>query len=154
MHTRPKFWRCVEGCLHISSWLLARCWPIVVKFMLLKCVFGRSAFPPLEFGLYGALLGLVHVLIVLHDQVILWETLLMSTEFRPTLHKAKGWWSSQLNPVYKDTTGCQNRLYNRFDNRLYRVSKHPTDCQTGGETGLTTGWMFVYTIQPVVKPAW
>ena len=47
------------------------------------------------------------------------------------------------------------------DNRLYRVNKHPTVCQTG----LTTGWMFVYTtglttvlnkqplfVQPVVKP--
>ena len=43
-----------------------------------------------------------------------------------------------------------NRLYNRFDNRLYRVNKHSTGCQTG----LTTGWMFVYTIQPIVKPVW
>jgi len=33
-------------------------------------------------------------------------------------------------------------------NRLYRINKHPTGCQTG----LTTGWMFVYTIQLVVKP--
>ena len=97
-----------------------------------------------------------------------------------------------------------NRLYNRFDNRLYRVNKHPTGCQTlwttglttvlnehslfvqqcwtnthcsfnrlytglttgciydragcqtGGQTRLTTGWMFVslYTMQPVVKPVW
>jgi len=28
--------------------------------------------------------------------------------------------------------------YNRFDNLLYRVNKHPTDCQTGCQTGLTT----------------
>ena len=28
-------------------------------------------------------------------------------------------------------------MYNRFDNRLYRVNKHPTGCHTG--------WMFVYT---------
>ena len=28
-----------------------------------------------------------------------------------------------------------NRLSNRFDNRLYRVNKHPT--------GLTTGWLFL-----------
>jgi len=67
-----------------------------------------------------------------------------------------------------------NRLYNRFDNRLHRVNKHPngypTGCQTvlkeqplfvqpvwqpavytiqpGCQTGLTTGWMFVY--KPVV----
>jgi len=63
-----------------------------------------------------------------------------------------------------DKTGCQtgcqpiqpvvsciqtfNRLSSRFDNRLYRVNKHPTGCQTS----FTTGWMFVYTIQPVVKP--
>jgi len=45
-----------------------------------------------------------------------------------------------------------NRLYNQFDNRLYRVNKHPTCCETGCQTGLTTGWMFVITIQPVVKP--
>jgi len=29
------------------------------------------------------------------------------------------------------------RLYNRFDNRLYRVNKHPTGYQTGLTTGLT-----------------
>jgi len=39
-----------------------------------------------------------------------------------------------------------NTPFTRY-NRLYRVNKHPTGCQTG----LTTGWMFVYTIQPVVK---
>jgi len=33
-----------------------------------------------------------------------------------------------------------NRLYNRFDNRLYRVNKHPTCCQAGFTTGLTTVW--------------
>jgi len=70
-----------------------------------------------------------------------------------------------------------NRLYNRFDNRLYHANKHlsswETGCQTGWtnshcsfsrlsdgfdkaghQTGLTTGWMFVYTIQLVVKPVW
>jgi len=45
-----------------------------------------------------------------------------------------------------------NRLSNRLYNRLYRVNKHPTGCRTGGQTGLTNGWMFVYTIQLVVKP--
>jgi len=30
-----------------------------------------------------------------------------------------------------------SRLYKRFDNRLYRVNKHPTGCQTGLTTGLT-----------------
>jgi len=28
---------------------------------------------------------------------------------------------------------------------------HDTTCC---QSGLTTGWMFVYTIQPVVKPVW
>jgi len=107
-----------------------------------------------------------------------------------------------IQPVAKPVV---NRLSNRFDNRLYRVYKHSTGCQTrltttgltngcivytagcqtGCTTGLTTvlneqcvcstrlndqclfvqdgcqtrlttgfttGWMFVYTIQPVVKP--
>jgi len=72
-----------------------------------------------------------------------------------------------------------NRLSNRLDNRLYRVYRHSTGCQTGlhnpvsqpvertvavrstrlssrlsnpFDNRLTTGWMFVYTIQPVVKP--
>ena len=34
------------------------------------------------------------------------------------------------------------RLYNQFDNRLYRVNKRPTGCQTF----LTTGWTFVYRL--------
>jgi len=55
-------------------------------------------------------------------------------------------------------TGCQTRFDNQFDNRLYRVYKHSTGCQTGLTAALTTGcihdtavWMFVYTIQPVVS---
>jgi len=55
-----------------------------------------------------------------------------------------------------------NRLSNRFDNWSYRVYKHSTGRQTRLTTGvttgcivytagLTTGWMFVYTIQPVVN---
>ena len=39
-----------------------------------------------------------------------------------------------VKPRLHDTT-------RRFHNRLYRVNEHPT--------GLTTGWMFVYTMQPV-----
>jgi len=43
-----------------------------------------------------------------------------------------------------------NRLYNCIDNRLYRVNKHPTGCQTGlGTTVLNEQPLFV---QPVVKP--
>jgi len=70
------------------------------------------------------------------------------------------------------------QLYNQFDNRLCRVNKHPSGCQTGltavlneqplfvqpcwtatvrstvVKPGLTTSWMFVYIIQSVVKSVW
>ena len=71
-------------------------------------------------------------------------------------------------PRLHDTTRLSSRLYNRLDNRLYRVNKHPTGCQpgcrlnvcihdtTGCQTGLRTGLItgcIVYTnIHPVVKP--
>jgi len=54
-----------------------------------------------------------------------------------------------------------SRLYNQFDNRLYRVNKHPTGCQTSCQTRLTTGLTTVLNQQhcsfnrveqPVVKP--
>jgi len=47
------------------------------------------------------------------------------------------------------------------NNRLYRVNKHPTGCQTVCQTGLTTGLTTVLNerplfvqlfVQPVVKP--
>jgi len=56
-----------------------------------------------------------------------------------------------------------NRLSNGFDNRIEnrveRTAVRSTGCQTGlynrfDKHGLTTGWMFVYTIQPVVKRIW
>ena len=51
-----------------------------------------------------------------------------------------------VNPVVK----------NGFDNRLYRVNKHPTGCQNGCQTGLTTGLTTVLNeqlfVQPVIKP--
>jgi len=65
-----------------------------------------------------------------------------------------------------------NRLSNRFDNRFdNRVERTATVISTGCETGLysrfvnrlytpycrlsnRTGWMFLYTIQPVVTPVW
>ena len=56
-------------------------------------------------------------------------------------------------PVYTIQHLVVKRLYNRFDNRLYRVNKHPTGCQTGCQSGLTAVFneqpLFV---QPVVKP--
>jgi len=77
--------------------------------------------------------------------------------------------SSTLSPVYtiqpvvKPTTGltngcivytagCQTSCTTRFDNRLneqWLFVQH--GCQTSCQTRLTTGWMFVYTIQPVVQ---
>jgi len=54
----------------------------------------------------------------------------------------------QHNPVERTVAVRSTRLSNPFDNRLYRVYEHSTGCQIG----LTTGWMFVYTIQPAVKP--
>jgi len=53
----------------------------------------------------------------------------------------------QLNKQSVCSTRLSSRLWNPFDNRLYGLYEHATGCQTG----LTTGWMFVYTIQPVVK---
>jgi len=50
-------------------------------------------------------------------------------------------------------TGWQPGCTTLFDNRLNKqwlFVQH--GCQTGCQTCLTTGWMFVYTIQPVVKP--
>jgi len=56
-----------------------------------------------------------------------------------------------------------NPLYNRFDNRLYRVNKHPTGCQTGCQTVLTTGlneqtvrstWLSDRLHNPVWHPCW
>ena len=58
------------------------------------------------------------------------------------------------------TAGCQTGRTTQFDNRLKEQLFVQHGCQTGcqtrlttGCTGLTTGWMFVYTVQPVVKPA-
>jgi len=49
-----------------------------------------------------------------------------------------------LSPVY--TIQPLVKPVVRFDNRLYRVCKHSTGCQTRLTTGLRTGWMFVYTM--------
>jgi len=62
---------------------------------------------------------------------------------------------------------CQTGLYNRFDkhslttvctarynNLLNEQLFVQHGCQTSLTTGLTTGWMLVYTILPVVKPVW
>ena len=63
-----------------------------------------------------------------------------------------GWTNSGclFNLVERTVAVRSTRLSNRFDSWLYRVNKHPT----GRQTGFTIGWMFVYRIQPVVKPVW
>ena len=55
----------------------------------------------------------------------------------------------QLYRVYKHSNGCQTSCTTQFDNRL---NEQWLFIQHGCQTGLTTGWMFVYTIQLVVKP--
>jgi len=71
---------------------------------------------------------------------------------------------NRLYRVYKHSTGCQTVFVkpvvqpglttgstNRFDNRLNEQRLFVQHgCQTGCQTHLTTSWMFVYTIQPVV----
>ena len=55
-------------------------------------------------------------------------------------------------PPFTRYNRLSNRLYNQFDNRLYRVNKHPTGCQTGCQTGLTTGLTTVLNEQLFVQP--
>jgi len=72
-----------------------------------------------------------------------------------------GWTNSGclFNTVERTVAVRSTRLSNRssnpfddrFDHRLYREYEHSTGCQTSSTNALTTGWMFVYTIQPVVK---
>jgi len=76
---------------------------------------------------------------VSHGGICLWSTAYVLFNKNKTLSLAP------VKPRLHDTTGCQ-AVVQPFDNRLYRVNKH--------QTGLTTGWMFVYTIQPVVKQVW
>jgi len=55
-------------------------------------------------------------------------------------------------------------LYNQYDNRLYRVKKHPTGCLTGCQTALTNrldvclhdiaGCSFNRLSNRVAQPGW
>ena len=55
--------------------------------------------------------------------------------------------------LYTRYNRLSNGLYNRFDNRLYRVNKHPKGYQSGCQTGLTTGLTTVLNEQPLfVQP--
>jgi len=58
-----------------------------------------------------------------------------------------------VQPVWQPAVSCKQtssrlsmRFNNRFDNRLDVCLHDTASCQTG--------WMFVYTIYPVVKPDW
>ena len=90
------------------------------------------------------------------------------------------WGCGVCNTPFTRYSRLSSRLYNRFDNRLYRINIHPSGCQTGCQTcttgtrfdnrfdnplttgcihdtagcqaGLTTGCIVYTNIQPVVKP--
>jgi len=65
-----------------------------------------------------------------------------------------------------DTTGCQTSCQTGLNEQPLFVQPgctaglrtgcihDTTGCQTDCQTGLATGWMLVYTIQPVVKPVY
>jgi len=64
--------------------------------------------------------------------------------FKPRLHNVvKPVWQP-VKCLYTRYNRLSIRLSNRFDNRLYRVQKHSTGCQTRLTTGLTT-CCIVYT---------
>jgi len=89
------------------------------------------------------------------------------TKLCPMLGRLLHWYAIYtrytIQPVVKAVV---KPVVKPLDNRLYRVYKHSTACQTRLTTGwsnscsfntvvkpaLTTRSMFVYTIQPVVKP--
>jgi len=61
-----------------------------------------------------------------------------------------------LKPRLHDATSCQTSFttggfHNRLDN-TYSVYRYPTSCPTRRTASLTTGWMFVYLMHPVVQP--
>ena len=63
-------------------------------------------------------------------------------------------WQTQFDNRVEQTavrsTSCQTRLYRRIDNRLYtRYSRLSDPFDNRLTMGLTTGWMFVYMIQPL-----
>jgi len=64
---------------------------------------------------------------------------------KQTSSRLSNQFDNRLDVCIHDTAGCQTGLYNRFKNWLYtRYSRFV-------KPGLTTGWMFVYTIQPVAS---
>ena len=66
-------------------------------------------------------------------------------------------WTEYCYTPFTRYNRLSNRLYDRFNNRLCRVNKHPTGCEKGCQTGLTTSLTTVLNeqplfVQPVVKP--
>jgi len=57
---------------------------------------------------------------------------------------------SSLKPRLHNTAGCQAGCTTRFDNRLNEQWLYTRYSRLS--KWLSSGWMFVYTIQPVVKP--
>jgi len=51
---------------------------------------------------------------------------------------------------------CQSGVQSKRSNTVFLLPRlhDKTGCHAGCQTALTTGWMFVYTIQPAVKPVW
>jgi len=105
--------------------------------------------------------------ISIQQAIMVVEFLQRSTGVR---RKYKEGWFCCLIPRLHDTTGCQTScqtgvttgLTTVLNEQLFVQPVIKPGCTTGLTTGLhdtagcqtrlTTGWMFVYTIQPVVKP--
>jgi len=50
------------------------------------------------------------------------------------LRHCRTWTHTKSYTPFTRYNRLSNGLYNRFDNRLYRVNEHPTGCQTGCQT--------------------
>jgi len=103
-------------------------------------------------SIVNSVTGNTHAHTDTHTHCSVWTTKVVGKYTARCIH------SRQFYTPFTRHSRLSIRLYNRFDNRLYRVNKHPTDCQTGCQTGLTTGLTtgcIVYTnIYPVIKPIW
>ena len=72
----------------------------------------------------------------------------VSAVLKPRLHDTTCCQTGLTTSCIVCTAGCQTGCTTRFDNWL---NEQWLFVQYSCQTGLTTGWMFVYTIQPVVK---
>jgi len=62
-------------------------------------------------------------------------------------------WQPVWQPCWTNSHCSFNGLSNRVVQPVWQPAVYTIQpfCQTGCQTGLTSGWMFVYTIQPVVN---